>query len=136
MNFIGSNCDFNDKLKNSINIDSSYTIISFVSGKEDYTTKYTNKIILVLPINNEEDYYNYVQIAYTKMINSAFRNLDTCTSIFVYMSDYVDPIQVADAINNFDKNSLVDNFWIYPKIDNLVLRDNIVANLPWQKAIK
>jgi len=136
MNFIGSNCNFNNIVKDNIDIDMDYTIISYVSSTEDYADSYTNKIIIILPIDNEDAYFDSVKIAYNRIINSAFSSLDICTSVFVYMPDYVDPVQVADAINNFDKDHLVDNFWIYPKIDKLVLRDNTVANLPWQKAIK
>jgi hypothetical protein len=136
MNFIGSNCNFNNIVKDNIDVDIDYTIISYVSSTEDYSNSYTNKTIIILPIDTEDAYFDSTKIAYNRIINSAFSSLDICTSVFVYMPDYVNPIQVADAINNFDKDNLVDNFWIYPKIDNLVLRDNTVANLPWQKAIK
>lgn len=136
MNFIGNNCNFNNVVKDNIDINIDYTIISYVSSTEDYSDSYANKTIIILPIDTEDAYFDSTKIAYNRIINSAFSSLDICTSVFVYMPDYVDPVQVADAINNFDKNNLVDNFWIYPKIANLVLRDNTVANLPWQKAIK
>jgi hypothetical protein len=135
MNFIGSNCEFNNVLRDNIVID-DYTIISLVSTTDDYSTEYTSKMILILPIDTESAYFDSTKIAYNQMYNSAFASTNICTNIFVYMPMYVDPMQVADAINNFDKDNLVDNFYIYPKITNLVLRDNTVANLPWQKAIK
>ncbi len=49
------------------------------------------------------------------------------------MHKQIDPVKVADIINTFDKNNLVDNIWLYPTLENYEIRDNSVENLAWQK---
>lgn len=133
MNFIGSDCKFNNILRENITI-KDYTIVSNIDG--DYTNQIIgDKIILLLPINSTKDYLNNTAIACSYMKDSSFESLKVYTSIFLYMYEHIDINQVIDTINNFDKHNLVDNIWIYPKLINHIMRDNTVKNLPWQKQI-
>lgn len=131
MNFIGSNCDFNNKLREVLKV--NYTVVSNIDG--DYTTQIDgDNIILILPIDSMEEYTKHTGIGFNKMIDSAFYgSMKTYTTIYLFMHKHINVNDVADVINNFDKNNLVDNIWIYPKLDKIQLRDNLVENLPWQK---
>lgn len=132
MNFIGSNCDYNNNIRNNLqNID--YTIVSNING--DYTKDIVgDKVILLMPIDSLEGYTNNTGIGLSKMIESGFTDsLKTYTTIYLYMHEQIDPVSVADIINTFDKNNLVDNMWLYPTLENYVIRDNNVENLAWQK---
>ena len=132
MNFIGNNCDYNNTIRNNLN-DIDYTIVSNIGA--DYTSDITgDKVIMLMPIYSLESYTTNTGIGLSKMIESGFGDsLKTYTTIYLYMHEHIDPIKVADVINNFDKTNLVDNIWLYPTIDNYVLRDNNVENLPWQR---
>ena len=132
MNFIGNNCDYNNTIRNNLN-DIDYTIVSNIGA--DYTSDITgDKVIMLMPIYSLESYTTNTGIGLSKMIESGFGDsLKTYTTIYLYMHEQIDPIKVADVINNFDKTNLVDNIWLYPTIDNYVLRDNNVENLPWQR---
>lgn len=132
MNFIGNNCDYNNTIRNNLN-DIDYTIVSNIGA--DYTNDITgNKVIMLMPIYSLESYTTNTGVGLSKMIESGFGDsLKTYTTIYLYMHEQIDPIKVADVINNFDKTNLVDNIWLYPTLDNYVIRDNSVENLPWQR---
>lgn len=132
MNFIGNNCDYNNTIRNNLN-DIDYTIVSNIDG--DYTNDISgDKVIMLMPVYSLESYINNTGIGLSKMVESGFGDsLKTYTTIYLYMHEQIDPIKVADVINNFDKTNLVDNIWLYPTLDNYVLRDNSVENLPWQR---
>ncbi len=132
MNFIGNNCEFNNVLRDKLTV-GDYTVVSNVG--EDYTDRIEgNKVIILFPINSEKDYVKYMGEGYLRIIESGFTDsLKTYTSIFLYMIESIDVMDVVSVINNFDKDNLVDNMFIYPKLENCQLRDNNVENLPWQK---
>jgi hypothetical protein len=52
------------------------------------------------------------------------------------MHEHVDINDIIDTINNFDKVSMVDNIYIYPKITGYKIRNDFVPDLPWQKKQK
>jgi hypothetical protein len=134
MKFIGNiNNNFNKELISSIN-EIDYTIISHIEYNEELTHS-DKKIIQILPITNEMDYYHSINIGWKSMIKSAFYDdLEICTSIFLVIPEKHDPKEIANIINNFDKENLIDNIWIYPRpIQNLELRNTKVENLAWQK---
>jgi len=135
MKFIGNNSEFNNNLRPLLTLDDSFTVISYVDDItiEDITD---SKVILLLPIDKEIDYFKYTGLAYDRMITSAFASLNVYTSIFLFMHEYIDINLIAETVNNFDKVNLVDNIWIYPKLENYKIRDNNVENLLWQKSIK
>lgn len=131
MNFIGSNCNFNNILRERLTVDC--TVVSNVDG--DYSDQMNGEHnILILPINSLEEYNKHTGLGMNKMIDSGFYgSMQTYTAVYVYMLEHVDIELIIDTINNFDKRNLVDNIWIYPKLDKMKFRDNTVENLPWQK---
>ena len=132
MKFIGNNCEYNNNIRDNLN-DIDYTIISNING--DYTKDITDdKVIMLMPIDSLEGYTTNTGIGLSKMIESGFTDsLKVYTTIYLYMHEQIDPVSVADIINTFDKNNLVDNIWLYPTLENYVIRDNNVENLAWQK---
>jgi hypothetical protein len=132
MKFIGNNCEYNNIIRDNLN-DIDYTIVSNIGG--DYTKDITDdKVIMLMPIHSLEGYTTNTGIGLSKMIESGFGDsLKIYTTIYLYMHEQIDPVKVADIINTFDKNNLVDNIWLYPTLENYVLRDNNVENLAWQK---
>lgn len=132
MNFIGNNCEYNNIIQNNL-IDIDYTVVSNIGG--DYTKDITgDKIIMLMPIDNISCYLDNTGIGLTKMIESGFTDsLKVYTTIYLYMHEQINPVSVAEIINSFDKTNLVDNIWMYPTMDNYVLRDNSVENLAWQR---
>lgn len=132
MNFIGNPCDFNNKIKNKLTV--NCTVISYFDNFE-INDFYDGHNILLFPINTRQDYLKYTMLGLDKMVESGFesKNLKTYTSIFLYIPDKLNISDIIDTINNFDKKNLVDNIFLYPKLDNYQLRDNTVENLPFQK---
>jgi hypothetical protein len=136
MKFIGDiNYSFNEQLLPLLH-DTLYTIVSYVNGDYSYETQDDN-VIQLLAID-EVSYYKSIDMAYTKMIQNGFYDtLKTCTSIFIVQPNLVDVEVVAKIINEFDRNNLVDNIWIYPNpVSNYVMRNNEVAMLPYQNQTK
>lgn len=136
MKFIGnSNNEFNAKLIPLL-YDTTYTILSCIGGNYSYDSS-DSPVIQLLPVDDEFNYYETVNKAWSKMIKNAFYDtLSTCTSIIIVKPELVDVAKVAKIIKEFDKNNLVDNIWVYPDpIKNLQLRNNSIEDLPYQKSI-
>jgi len=133
MNFIGEDNNFNRSLRKGI-LDNDYTIVSYVGHKYDISSINGDKFILILPIENEKDYYEATTVGIQKMVESGFTDSQKIyTTIYLFKLDSIDVDDIVDIINNFDKKNLVDNIWVYPKLDVIQLRDNSVENLSWQK---
>ena len=134
--FVGSDCEFNNRLKQSINIPHDYTVISNIDG--DYSIDYEDKkTIVLLPISSEEEYFSSVTKGSLKSKKTFFDNTNICTLIYIFMPQYVDVDEVSNIINTFDKESLVDCMWIYPKIEQkLQMRNNEIHLLPYQQELK
>jgi len=134
-NFIGSDCTFNNKLQKGITVDSSYTVVSNVDG--DYITGVESEnIILIAPISSEEQYFEATKHGFMRMKDTNFNSTNLCTTIFVYMHEFVDINHIIDTINSFDKINMVDNIWIYPKMEKYQVRSDFIPDLPWQKKQK
>ena len=131
MNFLGKPTEYNHELSKLLTVNA--TVISYFDGyyTQDFSS-YHN--VLLFPINSKEDYIRFSGEGFLKMIDSGFTGmLKTFTSIFLYLPGYIKLEDIADTINNLDLNNLVDTIHIYPKVNNYVLRDNKVENLPFQK---
>lgn len=133
MNFIGKNTDYNERLKALITVN-DYTIVSYLDNFQIENVDAEN-LIQILPVNDSDEYYDAHKKVFAKGIENYLFETKCCTSIFVYMHEYVDPEVIANVINTFDKDILVDSISIYPKISDLKLRNNEVSELPWQKKI-
>ncbi len=134
MNFIGNSNQFNDYVRTHAITD--YTIVSGIGG-DIAENLVGDKFILIMPIDSENQYYQSTSIGYQKMIESGILDGSKIyTTIYLFMHEYIDPKDVVEIINTFDKTNLVDNIWVYPKLDNHVCRDNKVENLYWQKINK
>lgn len=135
MKFIGKSCQFNDRVKELITIDC--TVLSNI--EEDNLHNLTDEIkdvIILNPINSESDYVKYTSDGYLRLIDSAFgQDMRTFTCIYIMLPQFVEAEQIAEIINTMDTKNLIDNMFVYPKIDNYKLRDNEVSNLPWQRKL-
>lgn len=131
MNFIGHDNKFNNYIRSRIITD--YTVVSNVGGKCT-DTLLGDKFILLMPIDSEHEFTENTGIGYTKMLDSAILDGSKIyTTIYMFMHKHIDPSTIVDIINTFDKTNLVDNIWVYPKLENHIVRDNKVENLHWQK---
>jgi hypothetical protein len=133
MNFIGKQSEYNIKLKELITV-TGYTIVSYI---DDLTIKVENtgSMIQIFPIDDSNGYFSSIQKGMEKTLDNYVYKTNSCTNIFVYMHEYVDPKVIADIVNTFDKENLVDCIHVYPKVGLLKVRDNELENLPWQKKI-
>jgi len=133
MSFIGKQSDYNNRLEKLITLD-NYTIVSYI-GDLSIDTGDIDNLVQIFSIDKTEDYYITLQKGLDKTLDNYVHTTNSCTNIFVYMHEYVDPCTIADIINTFDKESLVDCIYVYPKVGDLIVRDNTLENLPWQKKI-
>lgn len=133
MNFIGKDCDFNNKLQSLITIE-GYTIVSYINDEYTVTPNIDN-LIQIFSVDNHIQYYESLKLASIKSFENYLETTNTCTNIFLYMHEYIDVKSLAEIINTFDKNNMVDNIMLYPKAPKLKLRNDIVENLPWQKKL-
>lgn len=133
MNFIGKQSEYNNILKELITV-TGYTIVSYIDDLS-IMVENTGDMIQIFSIDDSNEYFTNVQKGMSKTLDNYIYKTNSCTNIFVYMHEYVEPAAIADIINTFDKENLVDCIHVYPKVGLLKVRDNELENLPWQKKI-
>lgn len=114
------------------NID--FTVISYIDNQTSYQCDDKN-VIQLLPITGEDDYYHSINLAWKATVkNALYDTFANCTSIFIVNPEDNNVENLADIINTFDKENLIDNMWIYPEsVKRKQLRNNIIEDLPYQK---
>lgn len=138
--FIGNtNSIFNKELLDNLET-KNINIISFIDldfNIDIEDLKKEKEPIILFPIIDNHDSLNYNTISWKLLIDSAFYDWGgTSTSIFVVYPNKIGtkPFDISKIINNLDRVSLVDNIWVWPRIENdLQLRDQSIENLYFQK---
>ena len=133
MKFVGNQTNsFNKALIPLLN-ELSYTVVSCIDGDYSYCST-DRRVIQILSIDDDFNYYKVIDKAYYNMITNGFSNtLQTCTSIIIVKPDLIPVEKVANIINTLETDMLVDNIWIYPDpVTDYQVRNNEIGKLPFQ----
>lgn len=146
LNFFGNlNSKFNQEiveiLKASLK-DREINLVSLIDFSEDFNISMIEKLkepIILIPIEDNKNYFDNISIAWKLMISSAFYDyMNSFTNILIVMPGEIgtSPTDISKIILDLDTESLVDNLWVWPDhVENKVFRDNVIENLPFQRAI-
>lgn len=85
--------------------------------------------VFIVPISDAYDYYTWMANVCKYNTESAFGTSgNVYTTIFCIQPENIELDDLVSAVNNLDTTNVVDYMFLYPRTNNIQLRDNSIRN--------